>query len=293
MSPAGPMTNPVPEHSEPPIASIEPENSTQSSTAVDPEIPTISSEVLLALGDLMPEKPVYGPPVNSDLARIWSNILKSGLLKETKQKLMEQLIPENVPLLKAPKLNPEISASVSDNIVSRDKKIEFEQNQLGIGLSIISNAISVLINNDSVDRLKLISLLSDAGRILTDLHLVQTKSRRNLIFPVIDKKFYDAIKDVERDEYIYGVNLTDKIKVLKTCQQSGQSIKKPTFNQHNNKANHKGNSQGPPRYNQRTPARYGPKKHQSSIQARKHHGHYYQSTTKKTKTPQEKPPART
>ncbi|KAI8427327.1 hypothetical protein MSG28_001906 [Choristoneura fumiferana] len=97
------------------------------------EVPTTSPDVLQALGDLMPEKPSYGPPINSDLARIWSTILKNGIQKESKDKLIDKLMPENCILLKAPKLNPEIAASISDNIVNRDKKIEMEQNQLGIG----------------------------------------------------------------------------------------------------------------------------------------------------------------
>lgn len=51
--------------------------------------------------------------MNNDVARIWTTILKFGLQKDSKQKLMDQLIPENCPLLRTPKLNQEITSYVS------------------------------------------------------------------------------------------------------------------------------------------------------------------------------------
>ncbi|KAJ8727384.1 hypothetical protein PYW07_001503 [Mythimna separata] len=228
--------------------------------------PALSPEVLEALGDLMPEKPKYGAPINKDLARIWDTILKHGLTKENKLKL-EKNVPENCCLLKAPMLNPEIIASVSDTIINRDKKIETEQNQLGMGLTILGEALSMLINDNNTNRLKLISQLSDAARILTDLHYIQTKSRKNLIFPALDKKILEIVKEVERDDYLYGNNLSEKIKALQACQRTGQSIKKPTAFT----TTRQGNLSGPPRYNQqRTNLRPGHKKPQSSFQTRKY-----------------------
>ncbi|KAJ8737409.1 hypothetical protein PYW08_000004 [Mythimna loreyi] len=226
---------------------------------VTESVPSTSPEVLQALGDLMPEKPKFGPALNDDLARIWNTILKNGLQKEHKQKL-EKNVPENCSLLQAPLLNPEIVATVSDTIINRDKKIETEQNQLGLGLTILGDTLSMLINNDNIDRLKLISQLSDAGRVLTDLHSMQTKTRKNLIFPVLDKKFLEIVKDVDRDEYLYGNNLTEKIKVLKTHQRTGHSIKKPATP---STVPRQGNLSGPPRYNQqRATPRFGQKKPQ-------------------------------
>ncbi|KAL4718238.1 hypothetical protein ACJJTC_018237 [Scirpophaga incertulas] len=253
--------------------------------------PVISTEVLLALGDLMPEKPKFGPPINKDIANLWTTILKSGLHKEYKEKLMEQLIPENCPLLQAPKLNPEIMSSVPDSLKNRDKKIELEQQQLGMGISIITNTLTQLITSDEIDKIKIITMLSDAGRIFTDLHFTQTKTRRNLLFPSLDKTFLEAIKDIERDEYLYGSNLTEKIKTIKNCQRSGQSIKKSVLVTNSRS----GNLSGPPRH--RTAARYGPKKYQSSSQSQKFHNTAKQFRAnqpyKRHKMPQEKLPART
>lgn len=48
-------------------------------------------------------------------------------LKRQNKKFMEQLIPENDPLMNAPKLNPGIFALVSYIIVNKDKKIVGKQ----------------------------------------------------------------------------------------------------------------------------------------------------------------------
>lgn len=190
------------------------------------EEPPLDDEILRALGDPMHEKPKYGLAINGDLAIRWTAIAKGGLDKEAKEKLFkEHLIPENCILFQAPKLNPEIIASISDSVKNRDKKIELEQQQLGHGITALSRGLSLLIK-DPADKLSIIKLLSDASKILADLHQCQTVGRKKLITPLLDKKFIEVSKDIERDEFLYGKDLSEKIKSMKNIQRSGLSIKK-------------------------------------------------------------------
>lgn len=69
-------------------------------------------EFLSALGDSTPDTPKYGEKIHETLAKRWLPILRRGIPKEAKETLLkEQKIPENCKLLRAPELNPEISAA--------------------------------------------------------------------------------------------------------------------------------------------------------------------------------------
>lgn len=220
-------------------------------------LPILSTDILTALGDPLPEQPKFGPNLVEDVARIMNTILKAGLKKEAKAPLMEEVIPENCQFLIAPKLNLEIATAVGENICNRDKKIEIEQNQLGRGLSMLSKILSSLTVDENMNRINVISSLCNAIRILADLHAMQTKARKNLTLPALDKQFLNLVKDVERDEYLFGSDLNEKIKAIKNSQKSGNSIKKFIPNPK------QGNYSGPSRYHHtgsRTGMRNGPKK---------------------------------
>lgn len=94
----------------------------------------MDAEFLLALGDPADESPTYGEKIHQILADRWLPILRNGVLKENKEKLMKEFsIPENCKLLRAPTLNPEISAAITEAARSRDKKLQTSQQQLGLG----------------------------------------------------------------------------------------------------------------------------------------------------------------
>ncbi|XP_048002050.1 uncharacterized protein LOC125238689 [Leguminivora glycinivorella] len=189
-------------------------------TEVDMAEVTLDSDTLQALGKPLKEKLKYGPNINGDLSKLWSPILKNGLgdYKERQHLLEKYMVPSNCVLLQAPKLNPEILATISEKQKNRDKKIGEEQQQLGHGITALNRALSLLATNTG-DRATIINTLSEASQILSDLHHNQTQSRKKLITPILDKKFLDLIKDAERDEYLYGSDLSDKIKALKYAQK--------------------------------------------------------------------------
>ncbi|XP_013174283.1 PREDICTED: uncharacterized protein LOC106122742 [Papilio xuthus] len=112
--------------------------------------------------------PKFGPKIHDKLAQLWQKILRKGLGKEAKDKLVKSyLISKNRSLLQAPKMNPEISAAVSDVSRRRDKKIKAVQQQLGQGISALTKGLELLL--DDGNKLQAISFLSNSCRLLCDL----------------------------------------------------------------------------------------------------------------------------
>lgn len=216
--------------------------------------PELDSELLQALGDASDDAPVYGPDIHDKLAQRWLPILKKGLQTEAKEKLLKlYTVPENCKLLKAPTLNPEISAAVADIVRARDKKILTKQDQLGLGITAINRAMSLLLTGD--DKVQAIKVLSDGCRILTDLHFVETQVRTKLLTPGLEKSFLTLIQDQSRDETLFGNTLAEKIKASKAIEKQGHQIKKPTPKPSISSASSstarprpQGNWSGPPRY---------------------------------------------
>lgn len=190
-------------------------------------LPSLDPEVLTALGELVPEQVTYGPDIHPDLALRWAPILKKGLTdKDLKEKIFsEYATPQNCKLFRAPRLNPEIAAAVSEFARARDKKIECSQQQLGVGLTAINRAMSLLLTSDN--KVQAIKFLSDACRILSDLHALETQTRTKSLTQGLEKSFLNLIQESERDEMLFGSDLPEKIKASKAIEKQGSQIKKP------------------------------------------------------------------
>lgn len=217
-------------------------------------VPDLDPELLSALGESTSDSPDYGENIHDNLSKLWLPLLKKGMPKENKDKLLnEYVIPENCRLLQAPNLNAEISAAVPDMVRNRDKTLKASQQQLGSGITAINRAIDLLLKNDN--KVQAMKHLSNGCRLLCDSHYTATQSRIKLVSPSLDKSFLHMISESERDDSLFGSTLSEKIKAAKAIEKQGLSIKKPvkpqkptapqagtrpTFNQ--------GNWNAPPRY---------------------------------------------
>ncbi|KAI5633289.1 hypothetical protein NE865_13992 [Phthorimaea operculella] len=187
----------------------------------------IAQDILDALGESKRKEIPLGVKVPDEISKRWGRILTDGLSREHKQELVaKMLIPENFQLLKAPVLNQEIAAVLTESSRNRDKRLEKAQNQLGIGLAGITSLMSSLIEGKEVETVEIVKKLSETGQILLDLHYENTVNRTKLITPILDKKFLSLIQDVKRDSHLFGDNLGGTIKATKTAEKSGLQIKK-------------------------------------------------------------------
>lgn len=200
-----------------------------------------------ALGDPIGKEEVLGPPINEEISKRWGRVLIEGLTKEVKEATLKKtLTPENFTLVKAPKINLEISAVISDNIKHRDKFLERAQNQLGLGIAGLTNLASALIKEDHT-KVEILKRISEVSQIFLDLHYENTQHRRKLITSSLDKKISTAITDVKRDSFLFGACLGEKIKATKTAEKSGLQIKRSNVSI-SSTSRQQGNWRGPPRY---------------------------------------------
>lgn len=225
-----------------------------------PSIETVAltSDILEALGDPKAKEEVFGPKIPEEISKRWGRILLDGLSKEVKQNMSEKfLVPDNFRLAKAPILNPEIVPVLSESARHRDKLLEKSQNQLGLGISELTNLASAVIQGD-LNKIDILKKVSEISQIFLDLHYEDTKRRRKLITSSLDKKFLNMITDVKRDKYLFGNDLGEKIKASKTAERSGLQIKRNDgIASTSRKYPAQGNWRGPPRTHAPRPHRQG------------------------------------
>lgn len=203
-----------------------PEQTPEEGSEKPTPLPDLDPDILSALGEVTEDTPTFGEKIHDNLSKLWLPILRKGIEKEAKDKLMKQYqIPENCTLLQAPKLNPEIAATISDVTRNKDKRVESAQQQLGLGITALNKGLSLLLENDT-DRVKAIKFLSDSSRLLCDLHHVETDVRKKFMTPGLDKSFLNLIQDVDRDDTLFGQKLSEKIKASKVIEKQGLQIKK-------------------------------------------------------------------
>lgn len=225
-------------------------NTVDPSTTTDPDL---DPNILAALGEIVDESPEFGEKIHESLTKIWTPLLKKGMSKESREKMLkEYLIPENCPLLKAPTLNPEIMAAITETGRFRDKKMSSTQQQLGVGIAAINRGLNILLKSDN--KAEAIKSITDGCRFLSDLHFQQTETRKRFITPCLDKPFLQLIQVAERDDTLFGNNLSEKIKASKAIVTQSQQIKKntpvpkPSTSQVTSRVNNQGNWQTPPRF---------------------------------------------
>ncbi|KAL0832031.1 hypothetical protein ABMA28_001528 [Loxostege sticticalis] len=180
----------------------------------DENILTLDPDILQLLGEDPTNQRNYGDSLHKDIASRWTHILVNGLSKETQMELMKcYLPPENCPSMKAPKLNLEIKAALSDVNIKKDLYSQSKQNQLASSLAAIGRALNwALLSNNTVPQ-DIIKSLSDAGRLI---HITLT---------TLNKSIKDTVKNTNIDEHLFGSALSEHIKTSKAINKTGFEIK--------------------------------------------------------------------
>ncbi|CAK1600777.1 unnamed protein product [Parnassius mnemosyne] len=191
------------------------------------EVNTLEKSILEALGDTTSSEKGYGDEIHPEIVKRVEEILLSGISQnEEKEKLMKKyLIPKNVMLLDAPKLNVELNGLLSDSIKNRDKRVKDRQQLLGTALSAILIMTDNIIKNN-VDKIPTIAILSDVARLLSELHYQDTVTRRKLITPNLDKNIHSSIETAKRDCYLFGEKFNENVKTATAIKRSAASILK-------------------------------------------------------------------
>lgn len=118
--------------------------------------------IIKALGQALSSEKEYGPGIQLELVKRVEGIIINGLKQETKDKLVKKyLVPSNLKLLDAPKLNKELEELLNDAMKARDKRVQDLQQQIGIATAALLCATDKLIKGD-VDKISLVSYFTNS-----------------------------------------------------------------------------------------------------------------------------------
>ncbi|XP_031334168.1 uncharacterized protein LOC116164167 [Photinus pyralis] len=186
----------------------------------------LSEDVLDILGPNEAPTIVHGPKINGNLVPRWESILQSGLSDEDRNKSLSKLPPpENFQKLLAPQLNAMLEKAISLSQIARDLKLQKLQ-QLVVGsISAVGQVLSSILAEPGGGDRHHIELLYGAGSLLADLWHFQTVTRRDLISINLSKEFQEANKRISLDNFLFGEDLQERLKVFKNLEDCGKTLK--------------------------------------------------------------------
>ena len=130
----------------------------------------IDEKALEVVGKHLEINERLGPPICDDMKFRWTDIFSLGLPKEDKASLLLKYVsPGNGLGIKPLKLNPEVKASLTEPIPSRDTRFIDKQEKVTVCISALGGVLSKLLCGETVERLPLIEGLNDADKLLVDL----------------------------------------------------------------------------------------------------------------------------
>ncbi|CAD6228482.1 GSCOCG00012047001-RA-CDS, partial [Cotesia congregata] len=197
----------------------QPVNASEKSSDLDPEILKIIGET--------PSTEPEGLKLSNHISDRWKNWLKTGQTKEAKELLLKKYPRKGECSLEAPKLNPEIAASLNEGSLKRDKYFSNTQNLAGSALSALSLVIDPILTKkrEEIDVKKMLENLWESSRILTELFRGQTVARKACILPSLNKQTASLLDKTETGKFLFGEKLGEKIKESKVIDKISTDIK--------------------------------------------------------------------
>ncbi|XP_041983908.1 uncharacterized protein LOC121736647 [Aricia agestis] len=187
----------------------------------DTENLDLEQDILEILGEDPTSVKSFGDNLHKDIAPRWKHILLNGLSKENRSELLKTyLVPENCTYLKAPKLNLEIKAALTEMNNKKDMYSQSKQNQLGSGLAALGKALNLVLSK-TADVNGLIKPLSDAAKLFCDYYFKESQSRRFAAMNTLNKQTKDVIKNTKIDDFLFGCELAEQLKSSKAISKSG------------------------------------------------------------------------
>ncbi|XP_070165891.1 uncharacterized protein [Polyergus mexicanus] len=156
-----------------------------------------------------------------------------------KKEILDKYFRKGICCLEASELNPEIKASLNETASKRDDHFCDSQNLAGSALSALSLAITKLFSEDeAIDNLKLIEYISDAGKLIAELHHKELVARRAFILPGLQKKTKTLLENTDIGPLLFGEKLREKLKEARSLEKMGKDLKlqaplKKPFNKSN------------------------------------------------------------
>lgn len=185
----------------------------------------LPEELLQALGAEGEDITEVGEAIRPELALRWTRITQTGLGKEPREAIIKKYpTPINFPKAVAPLMNAEISASLSDPTLKRDKRICYRQNLTGKLMTCLGKSLSkVLMGN--INSKVLVEEISDAAKLAAEIYYQDSSSRRFFALAGVNKVVQDAVRTATPDDTLFGTGCAEKIRAAQAIQKAGSLIK--------------------------------------------------------------------
>ncbi|KAI5632755.1 hypothetical protein NE865_14516 [Phthorimaea operculella] len=206
-----------------------PRNDDTNTTIADTDV-DLDASLLSLLGEAPEPETMLGKAVHKDVASRWVEIIKKGLTKDVKETLAkEYLIPNNCELLVPPILNPEAKAALSEISIKRDASLVYRQKQISNAMAALARAVDSIIASkcDQELKQKILKPVNDACRILCDMHHNETRIRKKFVVSSVNTGMKETLVNSGTDKYLFGDNMSEKLKAAKNVQRSGETLKAP------------------------------------------------------------------
>lgn len=134
--------------------------------------------------------------------------------------------------LKAPKLNPEFKSALKGNsVVSRDEFRAKDQDQAGIALCALGEAISDFLRPEiqqslSAEARAVVFKVNEGAKIVADLFYRLSLSRRAQIKPSLNLLAKNTADAIPADDFLFGAAFGEELKKASTMEKSSKSIAK-------------------------------------------------------------------
>lgn len=163
--------------------------------------------------------------VKPELLKRWVFFCNEGLKKEDVESLDKKYAC--IKELQAPILNPQIAVTMKDFAIARDSHMVEIQKMAGTALSIVGSLITSVYENkdEGVDLEDILTYQCDVAKILTQIVHKQSNSRKAFIEPGLSKETKAILKGTKIDEFLYGKELSEKIKEAKALDKIGENLK--------------------------------------------------------------------
>lgn len=181
-------------------------------------------EILELLGENPQQSKVLDNNLRPSLGLRWNHWISNGILKQVKGELLIKYARKTES--DAPRLNPKIRAVISESASKRDNFIVENERMAGSALSALGSVLSSLMSDDdSVNKLEFIQKISDAGKLILEIHHNETNSRKAFILPSVSRQVRSILQESEQGTRLFGDNLTDKIKEANAIEKLSGLIK--------------------------------------------------------------------
>ena len=183
-----------------------------------------STQMKEFLGDLV-KSTKTGPPINTETAEYWSEILKNGLDKTIRKEIIEKYpVTENCLGLRSPKVNQEVTVCINDTIMRQDNFFAYIQQQIGAGLSAMVVPIETILKNK--ENKQILKDMADSTKLLADVHHTISVHRRFLLSSHLDPSVRKVAEECSVNEWLFGDNFSQAIKSSQEIRKVGMGMKK-------------------------------------------------------------------